>query len=111
MMHCIGGDDVAAERWGEVDVNVANCNQSALSEDPDWRVQSTVMNFQLCLSFWLFSVTWISIFDVCCLLMIFEIMYQYVQYGDSVDNAVEKNSSVFSLVWIRWLPSAGACGQ
>ena len=43
--------------------------------------------------------------------MIFEIMYQYVQYGDSVDNAVEKNSSVFSLVWIRWLPSAGACGQ
>ena len=27
-------------------------------------------------------------------------------YGDSVDNTVKKNSSVFSLIGMRWLPSA-----
>ena len=31
------------------------------------------------------------------------------RYRDSVDNTVEENSSVFSL--ICWLPSARACGQ
>jgi len=30
--------------------------------------------------------------------------------GDSVDDTVE-NSSVFSLIRMRWLPSARACGQ
>lgn len=30
---------------------------------------------------------------------------------DSLDNAVEENSSVFSLIWMRRLLSAGACGQ
>jgi len=29
----------------------------------------------------------------------------------TVDNTVEENSSVFSLIRMRWLPSAGACGQ
>ena len=32
-------------------------------------------------------------------------------YGDSVDNAVDENSSVFSLICMRWLPSARTCGQ
>ena len=32
-------------------------------------------------------------------------------YGDSVDNTAAGNSSVFSLIRIRWLPSARACGQ
>jgi len=31
--------------------------------------------------------------------------------GDSVDNSVEENSSVFSVIRMRWLPSARACGQ
>ena len=30
---------------------------------------------------------------------------------DSVDNTVEENSSVFSLIQMHWLPSATACGQ
>jgi len=34
-----------------------------------------------------------------------------VRYGDIVDNTVEENSSVFSLIQTRWLPSARACGQ
>jgi len=32
-------------------------------------------------------------------------------YGDSADNTVEENSSIFSLIRMRWLPSARACGQ
>jgi len=31
--------------------------------------------------------------------------------GDSVDNTVEENSSVFFLIRMRWLQSATACGQ
>ena len=34
-----------------------------------------------------------------------------IRYGDSVDNTVEENSSIFSLIRMRWLPSARACGQ
>ena len=30
---------------------------------------------------------------------------------DSVDNTVEENSSVFSLIQMHWLPSARACEQ
>jgi len=30
---------------------------------------------------------------------------------DSVDNTVEENSSIFSLIRMRWLLSARACGQ
>ena len=33
------------------------------------------------------------------------------RYGDSEDNTVEENSSVFSLIQLRWLPSARACRQ
>ena len=33
------------------------------------------------------------------------------RYGDSVDNTVEENSSIFSLIRMRWLLSARACGQ
>ena len=33
------------------------------------------------------------------------------RHVDSVDNIVEENSSVFSLIRICWLPSARACGQ
>ena len=29
----------------------------------------------------------------------------------SVDNTAEENCSVFSLIQMRWLPSAMACGQ
>ena len=32
-------------------------------------------------------------------------------YGDSVDNTVEENSIVFSLIRMHWLPSARACAQ
>ena len=32
-------------------------------------------------------------------------------YDDSVDSSVEENSSVFSLIRMRWLPSARTCGQ
>jgi len=31
--------------------------------------------------------------------------------GDGARNAVEENSSVFSLIQMRYLPSARACGQ
>jgi len=33
------------------------------------------------------------------------------RYADRADNTAEENSSVFSLIWMRWLPSARACGQ
>jgi len=33
------------------------------------------------------------------------------RYEDSVDNSVQENSSVFSLIRMRWLPSPRACGQ
>jgi len=36
---------------------------------------------------------------------------QTVWYGSSVDNTVEENSSVFSLIRICWLPSTTACEQ
>ena len=39
------------------------------------------------------------------------LFYPFLQYGDSVGNTVEENSSVFSLIWMHWLPSARACGQ
>ena len=29
--------------------------------------------------------------------------------GDSVDNTVEENSSIFSVIQMHWLPSARAC--
>jgi len=32
-------------------------------------------------------------------------------YGDSADNTGEENSSVFSVIRMRWLLSARACGQ
>ena len=34
-----------------------------------------------------------------------------LRYGDSADNTVDENSSVFSLIQMRWMPSArvGAC--
>jgi len=43
--------------------------------------------------------------------MIYTIIMQ--GYEDSVDNMVEENSSVFSLIGMRWLPPARprACGQ
>jgi len=31
-----------------------------------------------------------------------------IRYGDSVENSVEENSSIFSLIRIRWLLSARA---
>ena len=34
-----------------------------------------------------------------------------LMYGDSVDNKVEENYNVFSLIRMRWLPSARACRQ
>jgi len=34
-----------------------------------------------------------------------------LRHGDSVDNTVEENSGVFSLIRMRWLPSARACWQ
>jgi len=33
------------------------------------------------------------------------------RYGVSVDNTVEENSSVFSLIQMRWLPSARHAGS
>jgi len=34
-----------------------------------------------------------------------------IRYGDSVDNTDEENSSIFSLIWMRWLPWVRAWGQ
>jgi len=34
----------------------------------------------------------------------------YIRYGDSVDNTIEENSSIFSLIQMRWLPSVRAGG-
>jgi len=34
-----------------------------------------------------------------------------MRYGDSVNNTADENSSIFSLVRMRWLSSARACGQ
>ena len=36
------------------------------------------------------------------------VIYVYLRYGDSVDNTVGENSSVFSLIRMRWLQSAMA---
>ena len=38
-------------------------------------------------------------------------MIERCSYGDSVDNSVEWNSSVLSLIQMHRLPSARACGQ
>jgi len=35
----------------------------------------------------------------------------YPRYGDSVDNTVEENSNIFSIIQMCWVPSARACGQ
>jgi len=35
----------------------------------------------------------------------------YIQYGHIVDNTVEENSSIFSLIRMFWLLSARACRQ
>jgi len=35
----------------------------------------------------------------------------FIRYGDSIDNTVEENSSIFSLIRMRWLPSVRACGH
>ena len=43
-----------------------------------------------------------------CLLAYF---LTYSKCGNSVDNTVEENSSVFSIFRMHWLPSARACGQ
>ena len=32
-------------------------------------------------------------------------------FNDVIDNTVEQNSNVFSLIQMRWLPSARICGQ
>jgi len=37
--------------------------------------------------------------------------YIKLWYGDSVDNSVEENSSIFSPVRMCWLPSARACAD
>ena len=52
----------------------------------------------------------------CALITFFDfgaisVAYLLKRYGDSVDNTVEQNSSVFSLIRMRRLPSARACGQ
>ena len=39
------------------------------------------------------------------------VYFYYLWYGDSADNTVEENSSVFSLIQMCWLPSAWTCGQ
>ena len=39
------------------------------------------------------------------------ILHLTLRYGESVDNTAEENSSIFSLIWMCWLPSAKACGQ
>jgi len=49
--------------------------------------------------------------DFICFIIVFVIIILLLRYEDSVDNTGEENSSVFSLVWMRWLPSARACGQ
>jgi len=36
-------------------------------------------------------------------------MFWRIRYGDSVDNTVEENSGVFSLIQMLWLLSAKAC--
>jgi len=40
-----------------------------------------------------------------------QVQLHIIWYGDSVDNAVEEKSSVFSIVRMHWLPSARACRQ
>jgi len=39
------------------------------------------------------------------------VLDRFILYGDSVDNTVENNASVFSLIRMRWLPSSRACGH
>ena len=46
-----------------------------------------------------------------CVTVLTDVMPMLVLYRDSVDNTVEENSSVFSLIQMCWLPSARACGQ
>jgi len=38
-------------------------------------------------------------------------VYTVEWYGDSVDNTAKENSSIYSLIRMRWLQSATACGQ
>ena len=42
-----------------------------------------------------------------CMCVTLSLRYIYIRYRDSV----EENSSVFSLMWVRWLPSAEHAGS
>ena len=39
------------------------------------------------------------------------LLREFKGYGHSVDNTVEENTSVFSLIGMHWLPSARTCGH
>jgi len=46
-----------------------------------------------------------------CLPNSITVILAILRYRDSVDDTVEENSSVFSLIGMHWLPSARSCGQ
>jgi len=63
----------------------------------------------------LYSLNWILICFFVCMYYVWSALSALtlltVWYGDSVDNTVDENSSVFSLIRISWLPSVNACRQ
>jgi len=77
--------------WRWQHVTMENNEQSA-----NWGIYVGTCYFVCC--WWLYSV-FVGYLLYACM------------YGDSVNNTVEQNYSIFSLIWMRWLPSARACGQ
>jgi len=43
--------------------------------------------------------------------LVFVLYYTVSQYGGDACNTTEENSRIFSVIQMRWLPSARACGQ
>ena len=69
-----------------------------------------VYHFQLLLKYQYTILPYSSIWNISVGLLsqwyILRLLAVVIRYGDNVDNTVEENFSVFSLIWRRWLPSA-----
>jgi len=69
-----------------------------------------VYHFQLLLKYQYTVFPYSSIWNISVGLLsqwyILRLLAVVIRYGDNVDNTVEENFSVFSLIWRHWLPSA-----
>ena len=70
---------------------------------------------RLVLTFW-YRLTWVvpdkgPLNGCVCVCVVVVVVVLTIRCGDSADNTVEENSSVFSLIRMHWLPSARHAGS